>query len=96
MHETLATMTLTLAAGRYTARVGDVVDTGTITVDGVVGNIGSIRQKVVGAEASGAEFILVPETQYETALTAQYDSIEIVPVATLEEAVEFLESLAAA
>ncbi len=85
----------TLTEGELTAgRV--IAGTGTITVDGVVGNIGSIRQKVVGAEASGAEFILVPETQYETALTAQYDSIEIVPVATLEEAVEFLESLAAA
>ncbi|MGD2042618.1 MAG: PDZ domain-containing protein [Acidimicrobiia bacterium] len=70
-----------------------IAGTGTIQVDGSVGNIGGIRQKVVGAEAAGAEYILVPQGNYEAALTAERDSIEIVPVTTLDDAIGFLESL---
>lgn len=82
----------TLTEGELTAgRV--IAGTGTIAIDGTVGIIGSIRQKVVGAEAAGAEFILVPAAQYELALTAEFETIEIVPVSTLDEAIEFLESL---
>ena len=70
-----------------------IAGTGTISLDGTVGSIGGIRQKVVGAEAAGAEYILVPEGNYESALTAERETIEIVPVATLDEAVAFLEEL---
>ncbi|MGH3649367.1 MAG: YlbL family protein [Acidimicrobiia bacterium] len=73
-----------------------IAGTGTIKFDGTIGNIGGIRQKVVAAEAAGAEYILVPQGNYQNALTAQRDSIEIVPVETLEEAIGFLESLHAA
>lgn len=82
----------TLTEGELTK--GHVIaGTGTIKVDGSVGNIGGIRQKVVAAEAAGASFILVPEGNYEKALTAERQSIEIVPVATIDDAVTFLESL---
>jgi len=70
-----------------------IAGTGTIQLDGSVGSIGGIRQKVVGAEAAGAEYILVPAGNYERALTAEYDDIEIVSVATLDEAITFLENL---
>ena len=70
-----------------------IAGTGTIDLDGNVGSIGGIRQKVVAAEAAGAEYILVPAGNYESALTAERDDIEIVPVATLDEAVGFLEGL---
>lgn len=73
-----------------------IAGTGTIDLDGNVGDIGGIRQKVVAAEAAGAEFILVPAGNYESALTAQRDTIEIVPIATLDEAIGFLEGLEAA
>lgn len=73
-----------------------IAGTGTIDLDGSIGSIGGIRQKVVGAEAAGAEFILVPEGNYETALTAERRSIEIVPVADLADAIAFLEGLEAA
>lgn len=73
---------------------GEVIaGTGTIDLDGKVGSIGGIRQKVVAAEAAGAEYILVPEGNYESALTAERDDIEIVSVATLDEAIGFLEGL---
>jgi PDZ domain-containing protein len=71
-----------------------VAGTGTIQYDGSVGSIGGIRQKVVGAEAAGAEYILVPQGNHEQALTAEYESIEIVPVGTLQEAIDFLDGLA--
>ncbi len=85
----------TLTPGELTA--GHVIaGTGTISYDGTVGSIGGIRQKVVGAEAAGAEYILVPEGNYEEALTAERDAIEIVPVAHIDEALDFLENLGAA
>ncbi len=82
----------TLTPGEMTK--GHVVaGTGTIQYDGTVGPIGGIRQKVVGAEAAGAEYILVPADNYESALTAERESIEIVSVATLQEAIDFLDGL---
>ena len=73
-----------------------VAGTGTIAYDGTVGAIGGIRQKVVGAEAAGAEYVLVPEGNYESALTAPRESIEIVPVTTIQDAIDFLDQLEAA
>ena len=70
-----------------------VAGTGTIAYDGVVGPIGGIRQKVVGAEAAGAEYILVPADNYESALTAPRESIEIVSINTLQDAIDFFEDL---
>jgi PDZ domain-containing protein len=70
-----------------------IAGTGTIDLDGNVGSIGGIRQKVVAAEAAGADFILVPQGNYDSALTAERDTIEIIPIATLDEAITFLEGL---
>ncbi len=70
-----------------------IAGTGTIDFDGNIGNIGGVRQKVVAAEAAGADYILVPRGNYESALTAPRDSIEIVPVGTLTEAIGVLEDL---
>ena len=85
----------TLTEGELTK--GHVIaGTGTIQVDGTVGNIGGIRQKVPAAEAAGATYILVPAGNYEKALTAEFDNIEIVPIANISEAVAFLETLEAA
>lgn len=82
----------TLTEGELTkGRV--VAGTGTIHLDGTVGNIGGIRQKVVAAEAAGADYILVPEGNYDSALTAERDTIEIVPVATIDDAITFLHGL---
>ncbi|MGC2240124.1 MAG: PDZ domain-containing protein [Acidimicrobiia bacterium] len=82
----------TLTPGEMTK--GHVVaGTGTIQYDGTVGNIGGIRQKVVGAEAAGAEYMLVPAGNYDEALTAERDHIDLVPVANLQDAIDFLDSL---
>lgn len=73
-----------------------VAGTGAIDADGNVGGVGGVRQKVVAAEAAGAEVMLVPESNHEAALTAPRDDLILVPVATVGDALEFLESLTAA
>ncbi len=70
-----------------------IAGTGTIDVDGNVGGIGGVRQKVVAAEAAGAEVMLVPTSNYEEALTAPRNGIELIPVATLDEALDALAKL---
>jgi PDZ domain-containing protein len=72
-----------------------VAGTGTIDPEGRVGNIGGIRQKVVAAEAAGAEFVLVPEGNYEEARSVRTRRVQIVPVATIDYAIDFLTTLPA-
>jgi len=70
-----------------------IAGTGTIRFDESVGAIGGVRQKVFAARAIGAEYVLVPQDNYPDALTAAGDEVEIVPVATLQDALDFLASL---
>lgn len=69
-----------------------IAGTGTMSEDEKVGSIGGIRQKVVAATEAGAEYILVPAGNYEDALTVETD-VELVEVATLDDALEFLAAL---
>jgi Lon-like protease len=70
-----------------------IAGTGTIHFDETVGAIGGVRQKVFAARSVGAEYIIVPTDNYPDALTAAGDGIEIVAVATLQDALDFLDSL---
>lgn len=69
-----------------------IAGTGTITLDGRVGSIGGVRQKVGGAENAGAEYFLTPPENYDEALFAAR-RIKVVRVTTASEAIEFLKSL---
>jgi Lon-like protease len=73
-----------------------IAGTGTIRFDETVGPIGGVRQKVFAARAIGAEVVLVPRDNYEDALTAAGGEIAVVPVSTLQEALDYLEALAPA
>ena len=74
----------------------DIVGTGTINLDGSVGEIGGVKYKVMGAVKEGAEIFLVPEGNYKEAIDVKkekgYD-IEIVSVKTFSDAVNYLEGL---
>ena len=70
-----------------------IAGTGTIRFDETVGAIGGVRQKVFAARAIGAEIVLVPTSNYESALTAAGDGIEILPVDTLQDALDYLAAL---
>lgn len=69
-----------------------IAGTGTVDTEGNVGAIGGVRQKVVAAEAAGAEIMLLPQSNYESALTAPRSNLELVPVATVDEALAYLDS----
>ncbi len=70
-----------------------IAGTGTISFDESIGAIGGVRQKVFGARSIGADYILVPEANYPDALTAAGDDIEVVSIATLQDAIDFLDTL---
>jgi PDZ domain-containing protein len=70
-----------------------IAGTGTISLDETVGAIGGVRQKVFAARSVGAEYILVPTDNYEEALTAAGKDITVVAVATLQDALDFLDGL---
>lgn len=69
-----------------------IAGTGTIELDGSVGSIGGVQWKVLAAEFVGAEYFLTPPENYADALAAAR-RIQVVEVATAEEAIEFLQSL---
>ena len=69
-----------------------IAGTGTISIEGTVGPIGGVQQKVAGAESAGAEYFLSPPENYEDA-RAVAGQIKVIKVDTAEQAIEFLRSL---
>jgi PDZ domain-containing protein len=76
---------------------GSVAVTGTIELDGTVGAIGGLRQKASAVAQAGVDVFIVPaaqgEADLEAARRAGGDDLEIITVATLDEALAVLESL---
>lgn len=70
-----------------------IAGTGTIRGDGTVGNIGGVRQKVVAAEAAGADVMLVPRGNYDQALEAPRESMQLIPIDTIDDALAALAEL---
>jgi PDZ domain-containing protein len=79
----------------------DVAVTGTIGLDETVGPIGGLAQKVNAVHQHGVDVMLVPASQRELSDPVQYQrlvdagrgQVEIIPVATLDEALAALEAL---
>jgi Lon-like protease len=80
----------------------DIAGTGTISVDGTVGPIGGIEQKIVAADKIGAEIFFAPnedgeaDSNYQAALKTAKDiksKMKIVPVDTFDDAVNYLITL---
>ncbi len=69
-----------------------IAGTGTIDINENVGRIGGVFQKVIAAEDAGVEFFIVPEGNYDEAKKA-VRWIELVPVATLQQAMDFLSTI---
>ena len=75
-----------------------IAGTGTISVNGKVGAIGGIKQKIITAIRSGVDIFVCPKIHKEEALEAYYDevnhqSMHIIFVETFKEAVDELETL---
>ncbi len=73
-----------------------IVGTGTISLDGSVGEIGGVKYKLMGAVKNKADIFLVPAGNYEEAMEVKkakkYD-IEIVKVSKFQDAIDYLEGL---
>lgn len=78
-----------LTGGRHFA------GTGTIDSAGVVGPIGGIAQKLVGARAGGADFFLAPADNCDEVVGNIPDGLTVVKVGTLDDAVDAVETLGA-
>ena len=70
-----------------------VAATGTIAFDGTVGAIGEVDQKAIAAGRAGVDLLLVPTLNLSDALDHVGDDMQVVGVASLQEA---LDALAAA
>lgn len=70
-----------------------VAVTGTIDLNGNVGPIGGLDQKTVAAREAGADVFLVPTDEIDQALAHAEGEIEIIGVATLDEALAALDEL---
>ncbi len=69
-----------------------IAGTGTIDLNGNVGPIGGVRQKVAAAEQAGAEYFLCPPDNCGDA-QAVARHVQVVPVATVQQALAFLRTL---
>ena len=63
-----------------------IAGTGTIEIDGSVGPVGGIKQKIIAAKRAGAELILVPVANFEEAQPFETDKTAIVAVNSFDEA----------
>lgn len=71
----------------------DVAGTGTIDVNGNVGEIAGIKYKIIGAVRDGMDVILVPSANYEEAKEVVEErnyKIELVEVKTFADAINYL------
>ncbi len=74
----------------------NIVGTGTIDIEGNVGEIGGIKYKLLGAMKKHADYFLCPLNNYEEAKEIkekQKLKLNLIPVKTLEEAVEALKNV---
>jgi len=68
-----------------------IAGTGAVDLEGNLHAIGGVRLKVLTAERAGAEAFILPEGNLAEARAAG-ERIELVPVATVDEAIRFLET----
>lgn len=73
----------------------EVAGTGTIDPDGVVGPIGGIQQKLVGARDSGSTLFLAPRSNCDEVAGHVPDGLTVAAVGTLDEAVDALDDYVA-
>ncbi len=85
-----------LTPGSLTGQI-PVAVTGTIELDGSVGSVGGLAQKAAAASRAGARVFLVPAVQSEAEIAAARHAggpdLEVIAVASLDEALGVLESL---
>ncbi|WP_246855200.1 PDZ domain-containing protein [Cellulomonas sp. Y8] len=72
-----------------------IAGTGTMDLNGAVGPIGGIRQKMAGSLRDGAEWFLAPADNCDEVVGHVPDGLTVVRIATLHEAREAVEAIGA-
>jgi PDZ domain-containing protein len=67
-----------------------VAGTGTIEIDGSIGPVGGVKQKVIAAKRANAGLILVPTANYEEASVFSDDNTEIIAVDSFNNALNVI------
>ncbi|MEY2589374.1 MAG: Lon-like protease [Acidimicrobiaceae bacterium] len=70
-----------------------VAVTGEIRSDGSIGPIGGVKEKVTTVRRAGIHVFLVPQDNYDEAKAKAGDSIQVVPVANLDDALRVLAGM---
>jgi PDZ domain-containing protein len=70
-----------------------VAATGTIELDGSVGEVGGVAQKTIAVKRAGAELFLVPSGEYEAAKRFAGDDLRIEVADSLDQALQILATL---
>ena len=70
-----------------------VAVTGTIEIDGRVGDVGGVAQKTAAVKDAGADVFIVPAGEYEIAAQRAGDKLQVIKVTTLQEALDALANL---
>ena len=73
-----------------------IAGSGQIGLDGTVGPIDGVGQKIAAAADAGAAVFLVPQDNAEAAAAARGQGLELVPVGSFDEALAYLEGSAGA
>lgn len=81
-----------LSAGELTGG-RKVAATGTMELDGTVGEVGGVVQKTAAVRSAGADVFLVPAAEYDDAIAHAGPRLEIVKVSTLDDAIRALARL---
>lgn len=69
-----------------------IAGTGTIDPDGIVGEIGGIQQKLIGARDAGAVLFLAPEGNCDEVIGHIPDGLTVAAIETLEDAMDEIEA----
>ena len=67
-----------------------IAGTGTIEIDGSIGPVGGVKQKVIAAKRANAGLILVPIANYEEASVFADDNTQIVAVDSFDNALNVI------
>lgn len=73
----------------------DIAGTGTVSMDGTVGPIGGIAQKLYGAADAGSSAFLAPEGNCAEVVGNTPKGLDVFAVGTLNDAVQAVEAIAA-
>ena len=74
----------------------EIAGTGTIDIDGKVGEIDGVKYKMIGAYKKGVRIFIVPEENYEDAIKVKEENkydINVISVSTFDDALNKLKEL---